>query len=460
MTTRAIRFSILASVLGGALTACGASTASLPAGNGPLGRLRHPPSTPIQHIVVLIQENRTFNNLFATFPGVTGSTTGYEKIGAKSKKISLKQVPLESKNILNHLYRSYIIAYDNGKMDAFNRIPGGRGLEKKQPYQYVNQSDVQPYWDIATQYGIANAMFATQGSGSFTAHQDLIRGGTEIGGNVSLVDDPTANTAWGCDSPKGTKTSLITTSLMVEPDAGPFPCSNKFPYTSYNYTTLRDPLDSAGVTWKYYIPKWKRNTPSTLWSAFDVIAPVRNGPEWTDGHIASPETSIYDDLTSGTLPQMSWVIPDAFNSDHPGYTSDTGPSWVSSVVDAIGASPYWNSTAIIVVWDDWGGFYDPVPPPTQDDQGGPGFRVPMLVISPYVPAGEISQTVYGFGSIIKFVEDTFKLKCLGTTDCSSASIADMFNFDQKARAFKPIRSKYSRGYFMHQRPSDLPVDTQ
>ncbi len=81
---------------------------------------------------------------------------------------------------------------------------------------------------------------------------------------------------------------------------------------------------------------------------------------------------------------MSWLIPDGANSDHPGYASDTGPSWVASVVNAIGQSSYWNSTAIIVVWDDWGGLYDPVAPPQLDDQGGPGFRVPMLVISPYV----------------------------------------------------------------------------
>ena len=460
MTMRAVCFSILALVSGGALTACGGSSGSLPAGNGPMARLRHSSSTPIQHIVVLIQENRTFNNLFATFPGVTGSTTGLESVGGQSKQIALKQVRLEDKKNLNHLYKSYLTAYDNGKMDGFNKIVGGMGPEKKLPYQYVRQSDVQPYWDLATQYGIANAMFSTQGSGSFTAHQDFIRGGSEIGGNVSLIDDPTSSGVWGCDSPSGTKTSLITTSLTLEPAQGPFPCSNKFPYGSYSYTTLRDPFDSAGVTWKYYTPKWKKNTQSALWSAFDVIAPVRYGPEWTDGHIASPETSIYDDLTNGTLPQMSWVVPDAYNSDHPGYSSDTGPSWVSSVVDAIGASSYWNSTAIIVVWDDWGGFYDPVVPPTQDNQGGPGFRVPMLVISPYVPAGEISQTVYGFGSVVKFVEDTFNVTCLGTTDCSSASIADMFNFNQKARAFKAVKAKYSRAYFVHQKPSELPVDNQ
>jgi phospholipase C len=460
MTTRPVAFSILALALSGALSACGGNAGSLPGAGGPVPRLGHRSSTPIQHIVVLIQENRTFNNLFAQFPGTTGSTTGLERVGSKSKQIALKQVPLRDKRDLNHLYRSYLTAYDNGKMDGFNKIAGRHGFEKKLPYQYVKQGDVQPYWDLAAQYGIANAMFSTQGSGSFTAHQDLIRGGTEIGGDVSLIDDPTSNTAWGCDSPKGTKTSLITTSLVVKPAAGPFPCTDSFPYGSYDYTTLRDPLDSAGVSWKYYIPKWKRNTLSARWSAFDVIAPVRNGSEWTDGHISSPETNIYTDLTSGTLPKMAWVVPDGYNSDHPGYSSDTGPSWVSSVVNAIGQSSYWDSTAIVVVWDDWGGFYDPVAPPTQDDQGGPGFRVPMIVISPYVPAGEISQTVYGFGSILKFVEGTFKLKCLGTTDCSSTSIADMFNFNQKPRAFKTIKAKYPDAYFRYHKPSGLPVDDQ
>src|SRR5581483_11042042 len=236
------------------------------------------------------------------------------------------------------------------------------------------------------QYGLANAMFSTQGSGSFTAHQDLIRGGSEIDSTESFIDDPTSSSAWGCDSPAGTKTNLITTSLAYEANKGPFPCTKDFSsYGSYDYSTLADLLDAAGISWKYYTPVFKKGTSSALWNGFDVIWKVRNGPEWTT-NISSPETNIFSDLTSGTLPSMSWVIPDACNSDHPGYTCDTGPSWVTSVVNAVGQSSYWNSTAIIVVWDDWGGFYDPVSPDPLDDQGGPGFRVPMLAISPYVPA--------------------------------------------------------------------------
>jgi len=432
----------------------------------------------------MIQENRTFNNLFAGFPGATTTKTGEELVPQGSsyveQSITLTQKHLESHTNVTHRYQAFLTAYQNGAMDGFNLIryirtgkPVGAA-----PYQYVNPDDVKPYWAIAQQWGLANAMFQTQGSDSFTAHQDLIRGSTCVTSAASckspseatlnLIDSPTTSAAWGCDSNAGAKTWLIDIYGQVSL-SGPFPCSNKFPnYGSGAYQTLRELLDDKQVSWKYYTPVWKHNTPSALWNAFDVIAPVRYGPEWTDGHIASPETTIFSDISNGTLPSMSWVIPDAANSDHPGYSSeDTGPSWVASVVNAIGNSSYWNSTAVIVVWDDWGGFYDPVAPPLpRDVQGGPGLRVPMMVVSPYVKLGSgsqggyISNTVYEFGSILRFTEDTFRLGRLGTTDATSASIADMFNLSQPPRSFQTISSKYKRAYFLHQRPSGRPVDDE
>lgn len=147
----------------------------------------------------------------------------------------------------------------------------------------------------------------------------------------------------------------------------------------------------AGISWKYYVPTLSPYRAGALWNAFLVIASVYgNKTEWGE-HISSPETNIFKDISSDKLPAMSWVIPDGKNSDHPAYNSDTGPAWVASVVNAIGKSSYWNSTAIVIVWDDWGGFYDPIAPPKLDDQGGPGFRVPMIVVSPYVPRGEVSH---------------------------------------------------------------------
>jgi phospholipase C len=474
------RFSLCA-IAASVLAACnGGPTASTPA----LSRMlpnSGSGSTPISHIVLIVQENRTFNNLFAQFPGATGTIVGKGKTGkgkhAKTISIPLTEVSLEDKTNLNHLYVSYQTGYDDGKMDGFNQIifQATGKAEGSQPYKYVNPSQIAPYWAMAETYALANAMFQTQGSGSYTAHQDLIRGGTALdgtyGSSPSLINDPTTGKGlaqiWGCDAKGNTATSLITTQGRYEGGAGPFPCSSDFPDGSASYSTLRDLMDdhAPAISWKYYTPQLAPSQPGAIWNAFDTIAPVRNGPEWGT-NVNWPETNIFNDITNGKLAAVSWVIPDGANSDHPGYSSDTGPSWVASVVNAIGQSSYWNSTAIIVVWDDWGGFYDSVEPPSADDQGGPGFRVPMIVVSPYAretsssQPGYISNTVYEFGSIVRFIEETFSLGSLGTTDQRCKSISDMFNFNQPPRTFSKISSKYSKSYFLHQKPSGLPVDTE
>lgn len=453
------------------LAACSGASHDFSAGFTPPSAHRKSGSSAIKHVVLMIQENRSFNDLFATFPGATGTTTGkgLVKMGKhlKQESIALTEVPLLDKHDLTHLYAGYLTAWHNGKMDGFNRIryvANGK-FEGTKPYQYVNPSDVQPYWTMGTQYALADEMFQTQGSGSFTAHQDLIRGGTEIDPTQSLIDDPSSATAWGCDSPQGTTTSLITTTLKYLRNQGPFPCTSSFPPSDGGYHTLADLLDGASVSWKYYVPQLKPHTTSALWNAFDVIASVRNGSEWGT-KVVWPETTILNDISSGTLPAMSWVIPSSANSDHPGYSSDTGPSWVASVVNAIGQSQYWNSTAIVVVWDDWGGLYDPVAPPFIDQQGGSGFRVGMLVVSPFTPQGASCtgrgavHTVYSFGSIVKFIEENWNLGSLGTTDQSSTSIRNLFNTSQSPCAFHTIPSKYRREFFRQQKPSQILVDTE
>jgi phospholipase C len=467
------------------LTACngGATSSSLGARPYLLPNSGSGSGSPIEHIVLIIQENRSFNNLFATFPGATGTTVGEERVNGRTKQITLSEKRLRDKTDLVHVYTGFLTAYNRGKMNGFNQIrqAGSGSPEGREPYQYVMPSDVVPYWTLASTYALADAMFATQGSESFPAHQDLIRGGTAIDSTESLIDDiPTGGSGmWGCDSPYGSKTSLITTTLKLREHLGPFPCTDDFPYSGSQYSTLRDLFDGASpaITWKYYAPAL--GDKGGIWSAFDVIYPVRYGPEWT-ANVISPETTILTDISGGDLAQMSWVVPDFADSDHPGSASDHGPSWVASIVNAIGESQYWNSTAIIVVWDDWGGFYDPVVPlctsgsPCRDNQGGPGFRVPMIAISPYAPfnqssqPGYISNEVYSFGSIIRFVEDTFDLGRLGTTDETTNSIGpengsqggDMFNFNQSPRRFQTIGSKYSRSFFLHQKPSNRPVDAE
>jgi phospholipase C len=318
-------------------------------------------------------------------------------------------------------------------------------------YQYVDPAQIAPYWNMAKQYVLADHFFQTQGSGSFTAHQDLIRGGTEINASESLIDSPT-QTPWGCDAPPGTATSLITPSNQYKANQGPFPC--------LSYRTLRDLLDAASIPWRYYTPEVGQNFGGNVWDAFDAIRAVRYGAEWETSQV-SPETKVFTDVGRNSLPGVSWVIPDFDNSDHAGKSKDTGPSWVAQVVNSIGESPAWKTSAILILWDDWGGWYDHVPPPGLHRSGGLGFRVPLIVVSPYAKSAYIAHGQYEFGSVVRFIEDNWNLGRLGTTDETSPDfVNDFFDFSQKPRRFHAIAAPYSKSYFEHERPSNKPVDTE
>jgi phospholipase C len=455
---------VAAAVAASAMAACAGG--SIGANNGtmlPHSTARSAPAPKrIAHVVVMIQENRSFDNLFARFPGADGTTRGLMKTPNGEVSVQLKSVPLIEPCDFAHGYPAFRQDYDGGAMDGFGFEGGGKqcpGHVGTAPYQYVDPTQIDPYWAIAKQWVLADHFFQTQGSGSFTAHQDLIAGGTTIdkAKSATLVDFPT-HKPWGCDAPRDTKTSLLVATgsgLKHEYGRGPFPC--------LTYATLRDLLDAKGVTWKYYSPPEPVGTGSR-WNAFDAIQAVREGPQWHTN--VALQTAIFSDISAGTLPDVAWIVPDNKSSDHPGHHYDTGPSWVASVVNAIGESSYWQSTAVVVVWDDWGGFYDHVPPPFFDDWGGLGFRVPMLVISPYARqgshshAGYISHTRYEFGSVVKFIEDNWQLGRLGTTDVRAKSIIDSFDFTQSPRKFKRIPARYSRGYFEHEQPSYEPVDSE
>ena len=412
----------------------------------------------IKHIVLMIQENRSFDDFFATFPGADGATYGYNH---KGEKIPLKKSPLAAPDI-NHDWGTFLTECDlqpSGicKMDGFDEAKiGGNNPCTTYAYQYVDPNAIQAYWTIAQQYVLLDHMFQTQGSGSFTAHQDLIAGATAIDKTNSLIDYPNEWKVWGCDAPPSTVTSLITVGDVYKHYAGPFPC--------LDYATLRDLLDAKTVSWKYYTPTYdinkSRGGAGTEWNAFAAIRAVREGPEW-GVNVVWPETKICNDITNGTLPAFSWVIPDQVDSDHPQSKNqqDDGPDWIASVVNAIGKSQYWNSTAIVIVWDDWGGFYENVSP-TFYASGSLGFRVPALVVSPYVGKGKIWHANFEFGSILKFAEQTFDLGSLGTTDARAKSLGNVFNFSQTPRSFTSIPTQRSCGYFEHRAPSNLPVDTQ
>ena len=267
----------------------------------------------IKHIVIIVQENHSFDNLFATFPGADGATTGKMSTG---KTIKLKKSNLYSPKLFENSRLAFTVDYDNGKMDGWNKVYVGSKPCPKCAYAYVDPAQIAPYWTMAQQYALADHMFTTESSGSFTAHQDLIRGNTAINSTTSLIDFPSRG-PWGCDAPAGaTVPEIKSNGNYVQ--SGPFPCSNAFGQSA-SYNTLRDLLDGASVSWKYYTPAlFGGGLAGAYWDAFDVIAPVRYGSEWK-ANIVSPEKAVLSDASKGKLPSVAWVIPDGINSDHSGF---------------------------------------------------------------------------------------------------------------------------------------------
>ncbi len=479
-------------VASGGMVACGGSgtpavTPALPSTESAPGAKA---STPIKHVIVVVQENRSFDNLFATFPNANGTLVGEaaamtstvqkycsdnkQPVIAQPTSVPLTKVGLTGKGFPNdwdfnqdlaHNYPAgYLVDCDSAKtqpsasspckMDGYDNSYTGPDGEGKPTctytYQYVDPQYTQPYWDMAQQYVLGDDTFETQGSESFTAHQDLIAGGTAIDSKDSVIDDPTY-WPWGCDAPPGVVTSLITIYGQYLSGQGPYPC--------FTYSTVRDLLDKKKISWKYYSVKVSGGS-AGIWNAFDAIKAVRNSKEW-GSKVTFDDTLIFSDIKKGKLPSVAWITPDGQNSDHPGEVCkcDKGPSWVASIVNAVGQSKYWKSSAVVVLWDDSGGFYDHVSPPFYDDQGGLGFRIPLIIVSPYVTA-HVEHTQYETTSVLRFIEDNWKLGTLGEEDQRATSIANAFNFGQTPRPFQVIPTKYSRTYFMNQKPSNIPPDSE
>ncbi len=178
-----------------------------------------------------------------------------------------------------------------------------------------------------------------------------------------------------------------------------------------------------------------------------------------------PSTQILTDISNNQLPQVSWVIPAGASSDHAHSNDGSGPSWVASIVNAIGNSPYWANTSIIITWDDWGGWYDHVAPKIINDgiSWGSGFvygfRVPLIVVSPYAKAGYISHVTHDFGSILSFVETNFNLPSLGYADAYADNLSDCFDLTQAPLPFQTIPAALGAAHFINDKtPATDPDD--
>ena len=375
-------------------------------------------ATPIHHLIVVVQVGRSFDNLF---DGFRGAESVKEGLNSKGEYVPLKSISLQTNGKPGHgvtlpaTFPSYVTEYDGGKMDGFNLIRfGAEGEGQKAgdyPYAYVARSETKPYWSLAKRFALADEMFATEaGAGSFAGSEVLIAGGTGLDGSYVVgVTRP-----GGCDAPLGTRT------ILADGHKGPAPC--------FTWKTIADTLDAADVSWKYYtlLCGGRYADPGCLWNAFEAIKDVREGPDWSR-NISVPNTNLFSDLKAGKLASVSWVTPTLADSDDSLSGSKGGPAWVHSIANAVSQSSYWKDTAIVVIWTDWGGYYDNVPPKFLG-KAGLGFRIPMLVLSSYGKRDYVSHVQYEHASVLRFIEDNWGLPPLGMSDGRAESFTNMFDF--------------------------------
>jgi phospholipase C len=256
-------------------------------------------------------------------------------------------------------------------------------------------------------------------------------------------------------------------SVIDSTNLDPLTNETKSTYPCYEHNTLIDLLDAQKISWRYYAnvpacdPKAGPCAPTGIWVGPNAIqhlcvpnaAPPNGtactGAEWVANVL--PNVQVLSDIQSGNLPAVSWVIPDGKSSDHANINTGEGPSWVASVVNAIGNSQYWNDTAIIITWDDWGGWFDHVAPTARNSYEY-GFRVPLIVVSPFAKAAYISHQPHDFGSILKFIEGVFGLPSIDANglyaDSRADNLADCFDFNQTPLTFATVPAKYDANFFL------------
>jgi phospholipase C len=375
-------------------------------------------TTPIQHVIFFVRENRTFDNMFGTFPGANGATSGKISTG---KTVPLREEPDALPTDIDHEYEDAQLGIDSGKMDRFDLIPGAEYAGIDYAMTQFHQSDIPNYWSYAQSYTLCDEMFTSMAGPSFPNHLYTI--GAQSGG---AINNPyNAPGRWGCDDPANATVQVLTADGTLTPQ---YPC--------FDFQTLPDLLDHAGISWRYYTPP--EDASGYGWSSLDAIGHIRNSPLWSTNVVST--TQFAKDAAAGTLPQVAWLVSDQGDSDHPPSSMCLSENWAVQQINAVMKGPNWNSTAIFLTWDDFGGFYDHVPPPAVDSLGlGP--RVPMIVISPWAKHGYISHVQYEFSSVVKQIEEWFNLPSLGARDVSANDFTDVFDFTQTLSTPAPLAQR-------------------
>ncbi len=389
----------------------------------------------IQHVVIIMQENRSFDHYFGTYPGAEGiprDATGVPTVCVPDPRMNQCVTPYHDANDRNaggpHGAANARADIDGGKMDGFisqreaeqqrtcadpNDPNCGAAGTAVDVMGYHDEREIPNYWTYARQFVLLDHLFQPDASWSLPSHLFLVSAWSARCGS----GDPMS-----CQNDDGVP-PLPPDFRPPRPrqaqNATPPPAPTPFPPPTYAWTDLTYLLHARGVSWAYYVfegtepdceddatdcmPVPQRVRTPGIWNPLPWFVTVKQDGELS--HI-QPIERFYEAARNGTLPAVSWVAPTNVVSEHPPALVSVGQAYVTSLINAIMQGPNWNSTAIFLTWDDWGGFYDHVPPP-QVDGNGYGLRVPGLVISPYARHGYIDHQTLSFDAYLKFIEDLF-----------------------------------------------------
>jgi phospholipase C len=361
------------------------------------------PKTPIQHLIVLMQENHTFDNYFGTYPGVDGIPSGVcmpvNPSDPNTTCVEPYHIGERPISDLDHSESTFKLQFGSGRMDGFVYALNQRNQDGTATMGYYDGSDLPYYWNLADEYVLFDHFFSSDHSGSPQNHMYWVAG---VAGKIS-----TPSNGYGDE-----------------------------------ILTIFDRLEESGVSWKFYVQNYDPGiTYRTLTEvngnrASQVIwVPLLNFNRFIDNpkyasHIVDLN-EYYADLEDGTLPAVAYIAPSGA-SEHPPGSLRSGQKFVKSLIQALMRSDSWNSSAFLLVYDDWGGWYDHVVPP-QVDKNGYGFRVPALLVSAYARRGHVDSTLLDFTSILKFIEDNWNLAPLASRDAQAKSFITAFDFSQPVR---------------------------
>ena len=370
-----------------------------------------PPASKIQHVVYIIQENKTFDSYFGTYPGADGFPSSLLNASSPSPYLP-HHVSSEVPPSLTNAWAAAHEAWDNGKMDRFINAQSGNA----QTMGYYDRSNIPYYWDYADHYVLADHFFSSLMGPTFPNHLYIASGRSGPVTGMSSYD-------------------FVTNGSITGNLGGSLP----YDQLKLTWATLAQELTLTNTSWAWYTGE--NPSAATAWNVLPAFSYFQNNPAQLSQHVKSTQ-SFASDIQAGKLGAISWITPGEWTpptypsecagigtSEHPPDRVDCGMDYVAYLVNTVMKSSYWNSTAIVIAWDDWGGLYDHVAPP-QVDQYGLGFRVPVLVVSPWVKPHYIDHTQYGFGSLLKFAETTFNLPSLGARDVNASSMMSMFDFGQ------------------------------